>query len=207
MTQSEKSSVCIIIGTAHGQNVAGKCSPDGTLKEYQWSRQACQKIVKKLQADGYRAIIDTEDINEIGLGNRVQIVNNYCNYFGSSKTLYVSIHNNAAPPVDGKWHKAQGWEAHVAKNASESSKKLSSLLYKEADEAGLKLRRPLPKQDFWASNYTVLTKTKCPAVLTENMFQDNKEDVKYLLSKEGMQTLVDVHVKAIEQYVNDIIIK
>lgn len=206
MTQSEKSSICVIIGTAHGQNVAGKCSPDGTLKEYQWSRQACAKIVKQLQADGYRAIIDTEDINEIGLGNRVQIVNNYCGYFGSSKTVYVSVHVNAAGS-DGKWHKATGWEAHVATNASDNSKKLSSLLYKEASKYDFKIRRPLPKQDYWASNFYVLTKTKCPAVLTENMFQDCKEDVKYLLSKEGMQTMVDIHVKAIEQYVNDLVVK
>lgn len=27
--------------------------------------------------------------------------------------------------------------------------------------------------------------TKCPAILTENLFQDNKEDVDFLLSEKG----------------------
>lgn len=207
MTQNEKKSICIILGSAHGADVAGKQSPDASLREYQWSREMCTKIQKKLQDDGYRCIVDSLDANEIGLPNRVQIVNNYCGYFGSSKCIYVSIHNNAAPPVDGQWHKAQGWEAHVAKKASENSKKLSSLLYKEAEKEGLKLRRPLKTQDYWASNYYVLKNTKCPAVLTENMFQDNKEDVKYLLSKDGKDALARVHVNAIEKYVNEMIVK
>ena len=207
MTQSQKTSICIILGTAHGADVAGKCSPDKSLREYQWSREICTKVQKKLQDDGYRCVIDSLDTNEIGLSNRAQIVNNYCSYFKPSNCVYLSIHNNAAPPVDNQWHKAQGWCAFVAKTASANSKKLSSLLYKEAEAAGLKMRRPRPKQDYWEANYTVLTKTKCPAVLTENLFQDNKEDVKYLLSKEGKDTLVDIHVKALENYVNQLIVK
>lgn len=206
MTQSEKKSVCVVIGTAHGQDVKGKCSPDKSLYEWRWSRMACSKIVKRLQEDGYRAVVDTEDQNEIGLGNRVQIVNNYCSYFGSKNVVYVSVHNNAAG-ADGKWKKATGWQCHVAKTASASSKRLASLLYGEAEEHGLKVRRPLPKQDYWENDFYVLKNTRCPAVLTENMFQDNKDDVEYLLSKEGVDALVDVHVQAIEKYVNELIVK
>lgn len=198
-------SICIILGTAHGQDVAGKCSPDKTLREYQWSRKACKEVQKRLQKDGYRCIIDSLDQNEIGLSNRAQIVNNYCNYFGASKTLYVSIHNNAAPPNDNKWHKAQGWCVFVSKNCSDNSKKLSSLIAQEIEKKDIKIRRYLPKQDYWQANYTVLVKTKCPAVLTENMFQDNKEDVEFLLSDEGFDKLVDAHVKGIEKYVDELV--
>ena len=46
----------------------------------------------------------------------------------------------------------------------------------------------------------ILHDSNCPSVLTENMFQDNKEDVKFLLSNEGKEKIVKVHVEAIKKY-------
>lgn len=201
---SKRMSILIILGTAHGADVAGKRSPDGSLREYKWSRMMCKKIMNKLREDGYRVIIDSEDVNEIGLSNRAQIVNNYCNIWTPAKVVYISIHNNAAGS-QGKWMKAQGWESHVANNASQNSKKLANLMWDEAEKEGLKLRRPMPNQNYWENNFTVLTKTKCPAVLTENLFQDNKDDVAFLLSEEGKEKLMRVHVNAIEKYVDDLV--
>lgn len=206
MTQSEKKSICIILGTAHGYEVAGKCSPDGKFKEYEWSREICNKLCKELQDDGYRCIIDYTGQNEIGLSNRCQIVNNYCNYFGSSKCVYVSIHVNAAG-ADGKWHTATGWESHVAKNASEKSKRVADIMWEEFSKLDIKMRRPTKTQNYWQNNFTVLVKTKCPAVLTENMFQDNKDDVEYLTSKKGKEELIAAHKNAIESYVDELIVK
>lgn len=203
-TSSKRKSVCIILGTAHGFEVAGKRSPDGKFREYRWSREICKKIIKKLQDDGYRAIIDTEAENEIGLSNRAQIVNNYCGIFGTSKTVYISVHNNAAGS-DGKWKTARGWCVFVSKNASDNSKKLASYLAQEVEKNDIKVKRYLPKQDYWQENFTVLKKTKCPAVLTENLFQDNKDDVEILMSAEGKQKFVDIHVAAIERYVDELV--
>ena len=45
--------------------------------------------------------------------------------------------------------------------------------------------------------------TNCPACLTENLFQDNKEDVDFLLSEEGYQAIVDLHVNGILSYLNN----
>ena len=47
----------------------------------------------------------------------------------------------------------------------------------------------------------ILKHTVCPAVLTENLFQDNKEDVDYLLSEKGKQTIVNLHVDGIIKYI------
>jgi N-acetylmuramoyl-L-alanine amidase len=44
--------------------------------------------------------------------------------------------------------------------------------------------------------------TSCPAVLTENLFQDNKDDVAFLLSDEGKKKIVDIHVQGILKYIN-----
>ena len=50
-------------------------------------------------------------------------------------------------------------------------------------------------------NLMICRETKCAAVLTENLFMDNAEDVEVLLSEEGKARLADVHVKAIKAYV------
>jgi N-acetylmuramoyl-L-alanine amidase len=41
-----------------------------------------------------------------------------------------------------------------------------------------------------------------PAVLAENLFMDNHEDWDFLLSKEGQQSLVDLHVDGITAYLS-----
>ena len=51
------------------------------------------------------------------------------------------------------------------------------------------------------SNFWILRKTSCPAVLTENLFQDNEKDVAYLLSEQGKQTIVEAHVEGIVKYI------
>ena len=38
---------------------------------------------------------------------------------------------------------------------------------------------------------------------TENLFQDNREDVSILQSKDGRQRIVELHVEAIKNYVNE----
>ena len=38
---------------------------------------------------------------------------------------------------------------------------------------------------------------------TANLFQDNREDVSILQSEEGRQRIVELHVEAIKNYVNE----
>ena len=47
----------------------------------------------------------------------------------------------------------------------------------------------------------VVRKTACPAVLTENLFQDNKRDVAFLLSDEGRHAIARLHVEGIMNYI------
>ena len=63
------------------------------------------------------------------------------------------------------------------------------------------MRQPSIMQKYWPQSLYVLGNTKCPAVLTENMFQDHKGDVDYLLSEAGMTELVDLHVDGITKYI------
>ena len=52
------------------------------------------------------------------------------------------------------------------------------------------------------AGFAILVKTGCPAVLTENMFQDNHEDVAWLASAEGKRAIVKLHADGIEAYIN-----
>lgn len=42
----------------------------------------------------------------------------------------------------------------------------------------------------------------CPTVLIENFFQDNEEDVKFLLSEKGKQCVTDIITEGIVKYIN-----
>ena len=69
--------------------------------------------------------------------------------------------------------------------------------------------RSVPADKYWTWNWTkadigILKGTACPAVLTENGFMDNKEECDYLLSEQGKQAFVDLHVAAIEKYIKSL---
>jgi len=189
----------VILGTAHSKSTPGKCSPDKTLKEYAYSREICKKVKEQLMAKGIKCIIDIEGDEEISLQNRCNIVNKYCTQFGTNNCIYVSIHVNAAGMGD-KWQNARGWSVFVCPTASQSSKLLAQNLYNVATLKNLKGNRSVPACKYWVSNLYVLKNTKCPAVLTENLFQDNKEDVKFLLSATGKAIIAQVHVDGIINY-------
>ena len=194
-----------MIDNGHGDNTPGKCSPDGRLHEYAWSRECAKRLVAALKKKGYDAELITPEASDVKLQTRVSRVNNICKAVGARNCLLVSIHNNASGS-DGKWKDACGWSVFVSKIACENSKKLARMLTAEAMKRELMGNRSVPIQKYWTWSWTdkdifILEKTACPAVLTENMFQDHKGDVDYLLSEEGMTELVDLHVDGITKYV------
>ena len=189
----------ILIDNGHGSNTAGKRSPDGSLKEYAWAREIARCIVEKLTAQGYDAQrIVTED-SDVPLAERCRRVNAVCKEHGAANVLSVSVHNNAA--ANGGWQKARGWSVWVYTQAGDKSKRLAQLLYAEAERLGLKGNRSVPANKYWEANFYILKYTACPAVLTENLFQDNREDVAYLLSKAGKEAIVQLHVNGIINYI------
>jgi N-acetylmuramoyl-L-alanine amidase len=190
----------ILIDNGHGAETPGKCSPDGRLREYAWTRQIARRVCDKLKAPGYDARLLVPELNDVSLRERVRRVNRICTGAGSNNVLLVSIHVNAAGT--GQWHNASGWTAWVAPNASQRSRKLATLLNAEAVKLNLKGNRS--REPFFTGNFAILRDTKCPAVLTENMFQDNRHDVDYLLSERGKSEIADLHVTAITQYLKSL---
>lgn len=193
----------VLIDNGHGVNTPGKCSPDGRLKEWKYCREIAEDLRKELAAKGYNAQrIVTED-TDISLAERCRRVNAICKEHGASNVLLVSIHNNAAGG-DGKWKTATGWSGWVYTKGSERSRLLAQHLYNVAEKCGLKGNRAVPACKYWTANFYILKHTNCPAVLTENLFQDNKADVGYLLSEEGRKAIVDLHVDGITNFIRSI---
>lgn len=197
----------IILGTAHLKSTPGKCSPDKRLREYKYSREVCSNVKAILEGMGYKVFIDIEDedlkiTSSQELQKRVKIVNDLQKKY--KNCIYVSIHVNAAG-ADGKWHNATGWSAYTSVGKT-SADRLASCMYESAkfNLKDKKLRTDNSDGDpDLESNFYVLKHTNCPAVLTENFFQDTKEDVDYLLSDEGFHSIVRLHVEGILKFINE----
>lgn len=194
--------VKVLIDNGHGENTPGKCSPDKRLREYAYAREIARRVEKCLRCKGYNAQRIVEEETDVPLSERCKRVNDICKQVGTKNVLLVSIHNNAAGG-DGKWHEARGFSAHVGLNASSKSKMLAQYLWNEAIQQGLKGNRSVPSAPYIAQNLAICRDTACPAVLTENLFQDNKEDVELLLSEEGKEKVTATHVNAIVNFIKD----
>ncbi len=190
----------ILIDNGHGEDTAGKRSPDGVLREYKYAREIAEAIERELLTKGYDAKRIVPETNDVPLAERARRVNEYCVKDGADNVVLVSIHCNAAG--NGDWMSARGWSAYTSKGTTKADE-LATMLYEEAERnfSGMKIRKDMSDGDpDWEEDFYILRKTKCPAVLTENFFQDNKEDVSYLLSLEGRTHIVKTHVDALAKY-------
>lgn len=193
----------ILIDNGHGYDTLGKCSPDKTLREYAYTREIAKKVVDELKSLGYDVERIVTEESDISLKERVKRVNTICDKIGKNNVIFISIHCNAAG--NGQWLNAKGWSAFTSKGNTKSDV-LASCLYDVAKDVfkDRKIRTDYSDKDpDWEENFYVLHNTKCPAVLTENFFMDNKDDVSYLLSEEGKNSIIKVHVNGIINYLKN----
>lgn len=205
-TLTAKRSMIILIDNGHGKETAGKCSPDGMLKEWAYTREIARRVWEELLHRGHEAILVCPADQDMPLSKRVRFVNDIVKEEGKDNVLLVSIHCNAAGN-GSQWMKASGWEAYTSPGRTKADR-LAECFYKHAEKelaADFRVRvdRSDGDSDKEASFY-ILAKTRCPAILTENLFMDNRNDVRFLLSELGKVKLTWLHVKAIVEYINNI---
>lgn len=189
----------ILIDNGHGENTLGKRSPDGRLREYQYAREIAEAIERELRTRDYDVERIVKETIDVPLSERVRRVNDVCKKVGTSNVVLVSIHCNAAG--NGEWKEARGWSAYTSKGKTKADK-LADCLYKAAEKNFSKIRKDYSDGDpDWEDSFSILKNTKCPAVLTENFFMDNKQDVEYLLSQEGRSAIVRTHIEGITSYI------
>ena len=192
----------ILIDPGHGIDTPGKRSPDGKFLEYLWNRQIAELLLDRFVIMGIGASLVVTETNDISLSTRVQRVNKVCSKVGASNVILLSIHSNAAG--DGsKWMSARGWSCYTSKGETKSDV-IAECLYDafEAEFADRKIRKDMSDGDRdWEENFYVLQKSKCPAVLLENFFYDNREECAWLQKDETKERIADAIVKGIVQYI------
>ena len=193
----------ILIDNGHGIQTKGKRSPDGQLLEYAYTRELARQVVKILKSRGYDSELLVPEDDDIPLSERVRRTNAHCQALGKTNVILISIHVNAAG--DGsKWMSATGWSCYTCKGQTESDR-LADCLYKAAEQI---LENQVIRTDYardgdpdWEENFYILRHTNCPAVLIENFFMDNKQDLAYLLSQEGRREIIETIIDGIERCV------
>ena len=191
----------ILIDAGHGIDTPGKRSPDGSFREYLWNRQVADLVITRLRAEGFDADLVVTETNDISLRTRAMRVNKVCDRLGASNVILVSIHANAAG--NGKsWMNATGWECHTSPGKTKSDE-LAESLYKAFAKVfpEKRMRRDWSDGDSdWESNFYILTKTRCPAVLLENFFYDNREECAWLLKDETKVRIAAAIVIGLKEY-------
>lgn len=208
----------ILIDPGHGSNVQGKQSPllegsgldvwnifteKGRFKEWKYTRVIAEDVVSKLKGLGYDARLVVTEKTDISLSERIRRVNTICNKYGAGNVVLVSVHANAVGD-SSQWMNGKGWEAYTTKGKTKSDT-LAEFLYKRAEQnlKGRKIREDWTDGDRdKEADFYIIKKAKCPAVLTENFFYDNKDDLAYLTSDEGLNAVERIHVEGILDYVN-----
>ena len=192
----------ILIDPGHGIDTPGKRSPDGLFREYLWNRQVADLILEGLLSAGIDASLVVTETNDVSLRNRVNRVNTICNRLGASNVLLVSIHANAAGNGSA-WMNAKGWSCYTSPGQTESDQ-VAECLYDafEAEFQDRKIRKDLGDGDRdWEEDFYVLQKSKCPAVLLENFFYDNREECVWMLQDETKRRIAGAAVKGIIKYI------
>ena len=191
----------ILIDAGHGIDTPGKRSPDGSFLEYLWNRQVADLVLARLKAFGMDADLVVTETNDIPLRTRAMRVNRVCDRLGAGNVILVSIHANAAG--NGKtWMTATGWECHTSPGKTRSDA-LAECFYRSFAKAfpGKWMRRDLTDGDSdKESNFYILTKTRCPAVLLENFFYDNRDECGWLQKRLTKDRIADAIVTGIREY-------
>lgn len=223
-TKSTKD-IHIIMNYGHAKSTPGKYSPlystlskedqayfakypqFGTDRYYEYlsNRVIGRQITASLRERGWN-VHEIVQTGPSGLTEIVNATNKICKQYGNDKCIFVSVHSNAAPAKENEWVNAKGWCIYTTRGQNKSDR-FADYIYKYANEYFVKqdkrrIRKDLsdgdPDQE---ANFYVIKHCNCPGVLTENFFFNDKEDLKYIVSEEGQNSIVRAHVMGIEEFI------
>lgn len=191
----------VYLDYGHYIGINGHCSPDGQLHEYLVVRQIGKYLKEKLKKAGIAVRITHPELfcldsRENDLSERCIRANNW--YKEDSKDhvcIFVSLHTDATNL--NTWSSASGCSMYICSNSYVKSKVLQSSYLKMFSHYGLLGNRVGAAR---INDFYVLTHTKMPAILVENLFITNKDDCKVLSHINEDNRLVVAHYNAIRDY-------
>lgn len=193
----------IILDSGHNEKTAGKQSPDGSIKEWEYTYRLAEAVRKELlmkrgiqpwHLDADPAQNAGSDKNELNF--RVKVANNLHSAFKtiSEKVILVSIHLDAyssATPC--------GATVFVAPNASSASRELGNVFARNIKKYHLQGNRA---EQLKTGNFAIIRDTSCPAILIECAFMTNPHDEEFLKSKDGFETIKTWILESLKEYIN-----
>lgn len=126
-----------------------------------------------------------------------------CAALGKENVILVSIHANAAGN-GSKWMNARGWSCYTSKGDT-AADALATCLCEAAAKyfKDLRIRTDFSDGDpDFEELFYILRHTTCPAVLVENFFYDNPDDLRFLESEEGKELVTKVIVEGVTEYLS-----
>lgn len=177
------------IDAGHGPETAGKRSPDGTLREYQFNRAVADELQRLL--GGYKCISfrTDEESSDVPLKSRSAEANS------KKATFFISIHANAA---GHGWSTASGIETLIRDEGTESDRYKASFSLAAAVQRrlieGTKLRDRGIKQ---RTDLHILNAVKAPTILVEAGFMTNRIEVQLLRQDAYRKLVADCILKGI----------
>ncbi|MCF6184235.1 MAG: N-acetylmuramoyl-L-alanine amidase [Bacteroidales bacterium] len=194
----------IILDNGHGGIINGKYVTAGKRSPV-WSdgSQLFEGVFNRQIVDGIAAELDKLNINfdllvpddkDVPLRERVR----RANYADNGKSLLISVHSNAGG--------GEGVEIFTSPGETKSDK-IATVFGEEFKRTfpDKKLRTDYRDGDLdKEAKFTIIYKTRMPAILTENFFMDNEAECKDILMTDyGRRAIVQYHVNAIKRAIEE----
>lgn len=188
----------VLLDNGHGGLIKGnpqtadrrssKLANGARLYEGEFNRSIVNGIIQELTFLNIPYVVITPELNDITLRTRVLRANKYKR---EKNVFFLSIHSNSGG--------GNGCEffTYFGQSRSDSIAEIFAAEYQKAFP-NRRLREGPNRKLSKEANFQVLRQTAMPAVLTENFFFDNQEEVENILfTREGRQRIIDFHVNAI----------
>lgn len=190
----------VLIDNGHGRDTKGKRSPDGTFLEYKWAREEAKLLQAYFTQLGVKSFLLVPEAIDVSLSVRCARANDYARKLGAENVLLISLHCDAMPGCDKTWGEARGLTSIVYTKAGTMSRKFAALVTSAANDAHLLGNRSVPSCLYREQNLAILRDTICPAVLIECGFMTNRDDVAFMRSTQGRNTIAQAIADAVYKY-------
>jgi N-acetylmuramoyl-L-alanine amidase len=217
---------CWILDAGHGPLTEGKRSPilqptveiygvkKHRLFEYLYNRDIVERIIEQMSALGllYARTLPAEGRYGNALDRRLAVANAVPT---DLSRIFISVHGNAGPAknlnvfTDDSIRGYETWHFHGSRRgralasvfhrhivsglqeivAENQAQLLPGFEQQYIEDRGLKSKR--------FRQFTVLRETDMPAILTENLFFNNRYDLQLMIREDVRQAIADAHVDAI----------
>lgn len=191
-----------LLDHGHAPSTPGKRSPvydDGRLLEWEFARDVVDRVAQQLEALNIAHHIITPRCDfDVGPTDRANIANQVARVVDTpSEARLLSVHANAHGN-GADFNEAEGVTVLYYPSSS-TGKALAEAMQDCLVTASGMRDRGVKARD----NLSLLKKTNMPAILTENGFYTNRQEVEVLASDEGRDMFARAHVNFIASQEGD----